>query len=202
MRVAVISAAVSLTVAGLGFWFTYYNTRRLNQRQDRLTRVNQQLSQLYGPMLTLTATSDAAWRAYVNKYGQGIVGLVRNTPQSVTDQDEWMSWVRVVLMPLNRRLFEKIVQGGDLLIGSDMPRVLLAFSAHVVSWEATIARWDRGQRDELNAAIDHPGRDLYRYAETCYNELKELQGVLLEAKIRGAVNRGLSISNDTHLPGS
>jgi len=185
MASAFVSAIVSLTVAGMGFWFTVRNTKRVNERQDRLLRINRQLSALYGPMLTLASATESAWHSFLLKHDLESVSLSTAPGDVDVDRNDWVIWVRAVFMPLNRRLFDVILGGGDLLIEDEMPPVLLAFSAHVSSWEATIARWDDQDFDELTAAIGHPGRSLLRYAEHGYAVLKKQQNQLIAHLIQG-----------------
>ncbi|MER6468031.1 hypothetical protein [Streptomyces collinus] len=45
---------VTIGLAFVGYVVTYLNGLRLTQRQERLARVNRQLSDLYGPLFALT----------------------------------------------------------------------------------------------------------------------------------------------------
>jgi hypothetical protein len=182
MLTVIISSGVTLIVAGLGFWITFRNSRRLNERSDQLARTNRQLSELYGPMLTLSSAADISFRTFMEKHGEGHLSAFDADGRPLVDKDEWMVWMRAVMMPLNRQLFERILQGGDLLIESDMPQVLLDFSAHVSSWEAVLAKWDQKDTRQLVAVVNHPGRALFRYAESSYDKLKASQARLLAAK--------------------
>lgn len=182
MTAAIISAVVTMAVAGIGFVAAYRNSRRLSERNDRLQRINKQLADLYGPMLTLTGTADIAWRTFMAEHGGDGLAIVDEQGRIRVDKMEWMIWVQEVLMPLNRRLFEKVLQGGDLLIEEQMPDVVLKFMAHTSAWEATLARWKSGNEDVLTAVVNHPGRGLYRYAEAGYQSLKAEQQRLLAAQ--------------------
>jgi hypothetical protein len=182
MVALVITSAVTLTVAGLGFWITFRNNRRLAERNDLLARINRQLADLYGPLMTLAATADISFRTFMKAYGKGNMSAFDRNGEPLVDKDEWMVWIRSVLMPLNRQLAERILKGGDLLLESDVPQVLLDFSAHVSSWEAVLAKWDQGDTRQLVAVVNHPGRELYRHAVSSYSKLKASQAELLAVK--------------------
>ena len=47
-------AFVDVVVAQIGYFVTYRTNLRLAQRNDRLERINRQLSEFYGPLLALT----------------------------------------------------------------------------------------------------------------------------------------------------
>lgn len=182
MIALVITSAVTLTVAVLGYWTTFRNNRRLAERNDLLERINRQLADLYGPLMTLSATADISFRTFMKAHGNGNMSVLDRDGTLFVEKDEWMIWIRSVLMPLNRQLAERILQGGDLLLESEVPQVLLDFSAHVSSWEAVLAKWDQGDTRQLGAVVNHPGRELSRYAVSSYSKLKASQAELLAIK--------------------
>jgi hypothetical protein len=58
----IVTTAVTVLLAFLGYIATYLNNLQLSRRKDRLERVNRQLSELYGPMFSLTHASSIAWK--------------------------------------------------------------------------------------------------------------------------------------------
>ena len=52
------------TLAVAGFLFTYYNSRATEERRARISRVNEQLKDFYGPLLAavMTTKAGARWR--------------------------------------------------------------------------------------------------------------------------------------------
>jgi hypothetical protein len=58
----------SVLLALGGYLATYTYNLKLAQRKDRLDRVNQQLSELYGPLLALASSSGACWTAFRQRY--------------------------------------------------------------------------------------------------------------------------------------
>jgi len=61
-------AFVDVVVAVIGYFVTYRTNLRLVQRNDRLERINRQLSEFYGPLLALTRSSDQSWKAFRKRY--------------------------------------------------------------------------------------------------------------------------------------
>ena len=61
-------ALVGVVAAVLGYFVTYGTNLRLAQRKDRLERINQQLSEFYGPLLALTQSSGQSWQAFRKRY--------------------------------------------------------------------------------------------------------------------------------------
>jgi hypothetical protein len=49
-----LPALVTISLAFIGYFATYFNNLRLSQRSEELARVNRQLSELYGPLFALT----------------------------------------------------------------------------------------------------------------------------------------------------
>lgn len=65
-------ATVILTVglAFIGYLATYFNGLRLAQRQARLTRVNLQLSDFYGPLFALMEANSRTYDTFYEKYAR------------------------------------------------------------------------------------------------------------------------------------
>jgi hypothetical protein len=179
---ALISAIAALAVAGISLAVSQRSSRRASERNDQLARVNKQLAELYGPMLTITGSADVAWRTFMEAHGRGGLTVIDEDGLLLVERKEWMVWVEHVLMPFNRKLLDCIISRGDLLIDDGMPQVLLRFCAHVAAWEATIAKWRLGDENEVMAVVGHPGRELLRHAESRYRRLKEQQRQLLDQR--------------------
>jgi hypothetical protein len=61
-------AFVDVVVAVIGYFVTYRTNLSLAQRNDRLERINRQLSEFYGPLLALTRSSDQSRQAFRKRY--------------------------------------------------------------------------------------------------------------------------------------
>lgn len=65
-----IAAVVTVALAFAGYVATYLNGLRLTQRQERLTRVNRQLGDFYGPLLALTEANARTFAAFVERHAR------------------------------------------------------------------------------------------------------------------------------------
>jgi hypothetical protein len=173
-----VSAAVSLVVVALGYLSTYRTNRRLNERQDQLSRVNSQLSELYGPLLLLVSADTATWDAFSQKYMRDREFFFEGK-RSADELVLWRTWVTAVWMPTNRRFYDTLVSHGDLIVDDVVPKVFLDFCAHVQSFEAVLARWADGDVSQLSSLLNHPGEPLLRHIEERYLSLKRYQTTLL-----------------------
>ncbi|MFH8340422.1 hypothetical protein [Streptomyces sp. AM6-12] len=60
-----VAGVVTIGLAFVGCVVTYLNGLRLSQREERLARVNRQLSDLYGPLFALTEASTRIFDAFM-----------------------------------------------------------------------------------------------------------------------------------------
>jgi hypothetical protein len=173
----VLTAAVTVALAVLGFIGTYVNNVRLSQRQARLDRVNRQLSELYGPLLAIRGASTEAFDHFVRKHGFEPGHYTRGRA-SEDDLRQWRLWMTTVFMPGNRRLYDLILSKADLLLENDMPPVVLAFCAHVLAYEVVLRRWEDGDFSEHTSLSVWPAA-FDDYAKRSFAALKEEQSRLL-----------------------
>lgn len=61
-------AIIGVCIAVIGYFVKYRTDLRLAQRNDRLERINRQLSEFYGPLLALTRSSGQSWQAFRKRY--------------------------------------------------------------------------------------------------------------------------------------
>jgi hypothetical protein len=76
----VVTVAVSVVLALAGYLATYAYDLRLARRKDQLERVNEQLSDFYGPLLALVDAGRASWRGFRTLYRPGgVAGLSKSS---------------------------------------------------------------------------------------------------------------------------
>ncbi|HSG46157.1 MAG TPA: hypothetical protein VLA72_23695 [Anaerolineales bacterium] len=167
----IITTVVTVSLAFLGYIATYINNLQILRRENQLERINKQLSELYGPMFSVTHASTTAWKSFREGH---------HTDAIVSDDDlkEWRLWMTVVFMPQNVKLYEIILNKSDLLIETSMPNCLLDFCAHTVALQAVIEKWKNGDYSEHYAVARYP-RDIDQYARDSYIKLKAKQSKLL-----------------------
>jgi hypothetical protein len=175
-----LAIASAVIVALLSSTLTYLTTRRLHGRADRLAQVTKQISELYGPLHALSRASEASWVQFRNSVGpdKAIFGNPR-VSLGAEEVAAWKYWITYVFMPLNRKMFEVILDKTHLIEGEELPACLVDFCAHVNGYEVTLARWEAEDYSVLGSLIDHPGSELHDYLSGMYRMLKQKQGELL-----------------------
>ena len=175
-----ITTTVTIILALVGYFVTYFNNLRLSQRNDKLDRVNKQLGELYGPLYALSNSSDISWKAFrsVNRPGKAYFG--EGDPPTEEELKTWRLWITTVFMPTNQRMYELILSKSDLLIESQMPEALLLLCAHVTAYQAVLKRWENEDYSEYISLINYPSMMVLDYAKDSFQKLKSEQKTLLE----------------------
>jgi hypothetical protein len=172
---------VTVALAFAGYLATYFNSLRLAEREAKLTRVNQQLSDFYGPLFALMESNGRTYDTFSETYARpdGRDPFLHDTPPTEHELAEWRIWATTVFIPNVQAMREVIVAKADLLIEEQMPEVLLQLCAHVSSYEVTAARWAEGDYKEHLSLIHFPGRELREYISGRFALLKREQARLL-----------------------
>lgn len=187
MSAAEIIALAGVLAAAVGYVVKYLTDIRLAQRNDRLERVNRQLSEFYGPLLALTRSSDESWRAFKHRY-RPEPGSYWKTDPPPTREDAiaWRLWMRTVFMPMHQRMTELVLSHADLIDESDMPPCLLVMCAHVAGYRAILEEWETGDvsvlREDNVSVVNFPAEELGEYAAAAFARLKAEQSRLLGSK--------------------
>jgi hypothetical protein len=176
-----IAVVVTVGLAFVGYVATYLNGLRLTQRQERLTRVNRQLSDLYGPLFALTESNSRVFGAFIerNARSDGRSPFDHETPPTEDELAEWRLWVTTVFLPTIRTMRDLVVRHADLLSEPQMPPILLDLCAHVSGYEITVARWSQGSYDQHLSVVPFPAEQIGEYARQGFTNLKREQGRLL-----------------------
>ncbi|GAA1269237.1 MULTISPECIES: hypothetical protein [Streptomyces] len=118
-------ATVILTVglAFIGYLATYLNGLRLAQRQARLTRVNVQLSDFYGPLFALMEANSRAYDTFSEMYARpdGRDPFHHDIPPTEQELARWRTWATTVFIPKIQAMLDVVVTKADLLIEEEMP---------------------------------------------------------------------------------
>jgi hypothetical protein len=189
-----IAAAISLAVALIAAMSAYWNSRLVERRQESLKRVNSQLEELYGPLLALAFTGDAAWKAFRSKFKPNTKYAV--TGHELTDEERalWIRWMTHVFMPANRLSVELIRSKAHLVLGEAMPDCFLEMAAHVAGWEVVVKQWEEGNFSELTSILPHPRERYHEHITNAFSTLKRQQQSLLAATDRRGIREAQSSS--------
>lgn len=180
MIAAMVTACASILIAIIAYWANHKGEICRSLREARIDRVSSQLKELYGPLLVLTETNEKAWNEYRRRYilpiGAGSVEI----PLAEPEEERWRTWVEVVFAPTAQKIREIITARGDLIIGREMPPVVLEFCAHAATYDALLANWDEAGPSK-STLIRHPGNRFISYVRESYGSLKTEQALLLRA---------------------
>ncbi len=179
-NIALVTVAVTVTLAFLGYIATYLNARVLAKKKDRLELVTQRLNEFYGPLYVATRAGRTAYEALLRKLGQKDAIFVRGEDPSPEVLGHWVLWMTTVFMPLNEVIERIIIDKAHLIIEERMPDCLLQFVTHVVGHRAVLAQWAKGDFSEKQSPIDFPA-ELNEYAARSYAALKSEQVHLLKS---------------------
>ncbi|MGX1274436.1 hypothetical protein [Streptomyces phaeoluteigriseus] len=176
-----IAVVVTIGLAFVGYVVTYFNGLRLSQRQERLARVNRQLSDFYGPLFALTEANTRTFGAFRQRHARpgGTSPFTHGTPPTPEELSEWRLWVTTVFLPNIQAMRDLVIDHADLLNEPEMPPLLLQLCAHVSGYEITAARWAQGNHDQHLSVVPFPSEELAAYAKQGFSALKKEQARLL-----------------------
>lgn len=167
--------------AFLGWLFTYYNSKKTDERKAQIERINDQVRLLYGPLLACVHASRSAYAAMVRQHSpdgtvQGFVQALQASPEGPVGE-AYRRWMKVVLQPLNEKAADVIVNHVDLLRTPYIDPLLLQLVAHVSANKVILRRWEEGSVREWSA-ISYPNQ-LLDYITAEFKRIKRKQAELL-----------------------
>jgi hypothetical protein len=170
---------VPATIAVVGLLATYWFNLRLARRKDRLEWVNEQLKDLYGPLLALVSAADSAWRTFRDQYRPQGGYWSQDRPPTDEEAQAWRRWMTNVFMPLDRQMRDLIVSKAHLFDETEIPDCLLLVCAHVSAYEPILARWAEGDYVEHKPRLQFPKGEALDYATKSFKKLKSRQQELI-----------------------
>ncbi|WP_328463940.1 hypothetical protein [Streptomyces sp. NBC_00448] len=178
------AAITTVVLAFVGYLVTYLNGLRLSQRQERLARVNRQLSEFYGPLLALTEINSRVYKAFSERHPRpdGRSPLQHGAgemPLTEEELAEWRLWIATVFLPNHRAMRDVLVTKADLLLEPHMPRILLEVYAHASWHEIAVARWEQGDLALEQPPQPFPVTEMRHYVRDGFDRLKQEQAALL-----------------------
>lgn len=172
MTVAIIAASASIVVAVLAFVLNQYGQIRQERRQVRLSRLNSQLRDLYGPLNAMVDANERVWEALRDIQ---LPGRAQRHPGG--GGADWRRWRDEALQPANRQMRDLIFSHADLLVEIEMPEPLREFCAHVAAQEIVRSAEEEGGLAPV--LISHPGSSFVSYVQCTFVVLKKEQAQLL-----------------------
>jgi len=174
-------------LAVFGYLFTYYHTKVSDERKQRIDRVNQQLREFYGPLLSCVSASKSSYDAMVRQHSPdgtvaGFQRAILSDPQGKEGQ-VYRRWMFEVLQPLNEKASNIVVKHIDLLDTPKVEPLLLQLVAHVAAYKVILSRWKEGDVSTEVVVLSYPDR-LVDYIRTEFARLKKLQATLIGRRSR------------------
>src|SRR5689334_7747207 len=197
MNAATFIALLTITFTLLGVLWQVRAKRVDDKRATQLRRLDEQLSDLYGPLYALYEKGDRQWRAFLKEFSNckdpnflGFFPIANEFPPPNAEQLRvFRLWMQSVFMATNIQMEELIINNADLVIGETMPAPFLSFCVHVASLKASVAEWsapefDRADWKKHMAIFPHPAADLHIYIKATFEILKKEQSRLLSGEKR------------------
>jgi len=176
---ATITAVITIGIAVLGYLAKYINDIVMANRKDKLERINRQLKEFYGPLLSLVSSSDVSWIKFRGTYRKDIRSYFDDSnPPSEEEKEIWRNWMQTVFNPINERIYEVIIKNGDLIIEDKFPDCFRELCAHVETYRPVMKKWEANDYTEHVALLNYPV-NLKKHVEERYAELKATQNKLI-----------------------
>lgn len=202
----IFTAGATIAAVGVAI-HTIWAKRADDRRADRLNRINQQLSQLYGKLSILYEIGMRDWCSFIEQHGNDSKifarEFVRFFPNGENEDDlppptaeqlkAYRRWLKTLFTKTNEKMLEVIYANADLVIGKNMPRVLILFAQHVSSMRLLQVTLEE-EEDKIKAGLESAILDDWReyvklmapypddtgyYIGACFEVLKEEQEKLL-----------------------
>lgn len=164
---------LTILLAFAGYLITFWITRTMARRADRLKLVNERLNEFYGPLYVASQAGNIAYRSLLARQGK-----TQSFPVLDSELEEWALWMKTIFMPLNDIRERIIIEKAHLIVEEQMPRCLLDFVTHVVGYKAVMAKWANGDFSERRSTIGWPP-EFDIYVERSYQALKAEQTRLM-----------------------
>src|SRR4051812_11160709 len=176
---------IGALVVAIGYVYKYQTDLKLLQRNDRLERINRQLSDFYGPLLALTRSSQRSWEAFRQRHRPPPERSFWKPDPPITEEDAaaWRLWMTNVFVPMHQQMLDIVLTHADLIDESEMPLCLLDLCAHVSGYQAVLKQWESGEisvaRVDNISVVNFPSQALTDYASDAFDRLKAEQSRLL-----------------------
>lgn len=176
--------------------------RKEDKRTSKLNRLNQQLSDLYGPLYAHYETGEKNWFDFIGKYSNDPMPVVefkrffqeeRVFPEPNEEQlKAYRLYMKTIFMPTNIAMEEVIVNKAELLVGKTMPDCLLKLCVHIASNKPLMEKWNEEGFDESSvenhkSGFAHPGFEVREYIQASFSVLKEEQELIIN-RIKEDIN--------------
>ncbi len=149
MASAIIVAVINHIISGL-------RSRAAEKRQTKLSYVEAQIRDLFGPLYAFSYSNQYIYEAYKQHHADIILALDSGQVLSGEQAKSWMLWTEKVFQPHNLKMRDIIYHSAHLFNSATMPEIVLKFLAHVESYEAIISTFDEEHLILSNQIVPYP----------------------------------------------
>lgn len=174
-----ITTIVTILIAVTGLVAKYVNDLSIANRKDKLERINRQLKEFYGPILSLSSSSNATFIKFASTWKNKKYYFDNDNTASEKELAIWRNWMKSVFIPINEKIYEIIINNGDLIIENQFPDCLKDFCAHVQTYRPIVSKWEINEFTEHTSLLNYP-TELGKYIEQGYKYLKMQQAKLIK----------------------
>ncbi|MFI6336286.1 hypothetical protein [Streptomyces sp. NPDC050535] len=182
-----LAAVIAATVTAGGWLANHALSARADLKrrrtEARLTHVENQLEQLYGPLLFLVKEGRSAFDDFCDTLGH-TPAFPPDGHLSSAERDLWLFWVDHEFMPRNKAIQDLLASKTHLLVGDRIPDSFLAFIDHYNSWRVTHQRWKEREVEYSWHSKAHWPLSFETEVVATYERLKNLQ-IHLAGLVRG-----------------
>ena len=121
----------------------------LDKKRAELKYVSDQIQLLYGPLFSLGSASEMAFHAFMNRHANGRNYYFDGEERTPEELAIWRIWMRTVMMPLNLKMEQAIIEHSHLIDGPTMPHSFQLFLSHTATYKAVLQKWEEANKDGL-----------------------------------------------------
>jgi len=183
LEVAVIVSIIAGTVSIIGWIINHiladYREEKKQNIMRNLENINQQLSELYGPLVFLCYEGQISFndlREIITKNNKDIKDADNI---KIENQKLWQFWVENDFFPRNEKMLRILMEKTHLIEGAKLPVYIIQFIEHYNSWKIAHERWKKeGIEYSGSSKIEYPSTFDEEIIKT-FSKLKQLQNKYL-----------------------
>lgn len=182
MEKVIVGALIAVT----GWLVAHFSKLHFEKRSAQLARINEQLENLYGPLMATLTASHETWVSFTKKHwpSHGMPEYFGKGKDQLSEAEllKWRTWIVNVFHPFNERVESIIIENIHLIEGDEIPEAFTQALCHVSAYRAVIAQWANEDFSEHVAVNNWPTKDLMDSVKPVFDELTQKQSKLLGKK--------------------
>ncbi|SRR5712691_5830269 len=172
--------------------------QRTLTQQEKLKRLESQISDFYGPLLALTQAGEKLWEEFCREQKRSSTDFFEKRsdgsdgPPTAENIESYKRVVQAVFTPINERRERLVFEHAARVEEAPFPEVLVNLVAHVAEFRSVMGRWNtqHSAADALEAykkdgkevfqpRFPYPAQELKRYSTQTFQQLTQARDALL-----------------------